>query len=62
MTDETPDEAAARRRFTQPMNPDPVSALARHPAPPDAGHALTNDCIGGGCEDCETEPPEGIEP
>ena len=31
--DESPEEAAARRAFTAPMNPDPVSALAKTPPP-----------------------------
>lgn len=41
-----------------------IAALAAtpEPAPVADGHALTNDCIGGGCSDCETEPPAGIEP
>jgi hypothetical protein len=30
---EDPDEAAAERRFLQPINPDPVTALAKHPPP-----------------------------
>lgn len=32
-------------------------------APTPAGHALTNDCIGGGCVDCEAgEAPAGVDP
>lgn len=39
-----------------------VALATPEPAPVADGHALTNDCIGGGCTDCETEPPAGIEP
>jgi hypothetical protein len=58
MTDETPEEAAARRRFTQNINPDPISALAKTPPPDPTTPALLRYNITG--PDWEiTEDPDG---
>jgi hypothetical protein len=49
---------APEPRDTRPQ----PTAEAVGAAPASYRHALTNDCIGGGCDECEFEAPEGTDP